>query len=274
MQRRPVRRPFLPVLTLLILASQVTGCAVFAGVSDALFMMSPEQEIESGKQIATQIEKDLVFVHDPQVESYVRNLGERVWVNSRQGQIPARFFVIQDGELNAFAIPGGNVYVHTGLIQAAEDEAELAAVISHEVGHVIMRHGATHISRQMGLEMVQQLALGQEAGQATQIATQIVQSGIMTNYSRQDESEADVVAVETLYRMGYDPLAMRSFFAKLQAKYGEQGGPIAKFFASHPPTSERMNHVTQMVGHLPPKPYQRPVTDLRRIQGRLQQLGL
>jgi predicted Zn-dependent protease len=96
----------------------------------------------------------------------------------------------------------------------------------------------------------------------------------MTNYSRQDESQSDEIAVGTLYRMGYDPLAMSTFFAKLKAKYGEQSGITAKLFASHPPTSARMDHVAQLNAQLPPRALTRPVTDLRRVQGRLQQLGM
>lgn len=251
----------------------VAGCEQFAVVSESIFMMSPQQEIQLGEKIADQVEQDLEFVEDSAVNRYVQALGRKIWQHSPESAIDARFHVVADPEINAFAIPGGNVYVQTGLIQAADDEAELAAVIAHEVGHVVMRHGARHISHSQGLELVQQVLLGEESEQAAQLVASIISQGVMFNYSRQDEREADRIAVYTLNRAAYDPLALRTFFVKLKSRYGEQGGPIASFFSSHPPTSERMNNVTQLVEALPNPVRHRPVTELRRVQGRLEQLG-
>jgi predicted Zn-dependent protease len=262
-------------LALLALALFATGCAGFATLSESMFMMSPEQEVALGQKLAPQIQKDMVLVQDPAVTSYVEALGQRIWANSQGGQIQPRFFVVKNDELNAFAIPGGNVYVYTGLLDAAENEAELSAVLGHELGHVSMRHGARHVSRQQGLDFVQQLVLGADSGQAAQLVAQIVDSGALNHMTQQDESEADAIGVQTLYRMNYDPLAMRSFFGKLKDKYGDNAGVAASFLADHPPTSARMDHVSQLAAQLPPKPFQTPpVTELRRVQGRLKQLGM
>jgi predicted Zn-dependent protease len=268
------RRRFATILCCAAMTLALNGCAGFASFSEAMFMMSPDQELELGNQVAEQIESEMAPVTDPEINRYMIDLGQRLWANSPQGPLAPRFFVVKQEELNAFAIPGGNVYIHTGLIDAADDEAELASVVAHELGHVIMRHGARHVSHSMGLDLVQQVVLGSDAGQASQIVGSIIEQGIITNYSRQDESEADRIAVQTLHKAGYDPAALSTFFAKLRDKYGDSPGGVSSLFASHPPTAERMANVQAMVRQLPPRQYTRPVTELRKTQGRLKKLGM
>lgn len=247
---------FIPVLFALNLA----GCSIF--------MMSPQEEIELGGQVRKQIEPKIVLVSDPGVHTYVDNLGRRLWSKTPQGPVPPHFHVIRDKELNAFAIPGGDVYVHTGVIQAADDEAELAGVIAHELGHVSCRHGAQAVSRQQGASLFTAL-LGGAAGPSAQLAGQLLSSGVMFNYSRSEETEADNIAVGTLDALGYDPMAMHAFFKKIKDKYGDQSMPVLNLFASHPPTADRMRNVQDLAAKLPIKERARPTEELNRIKKRL-----
>ncbi|MCL5269609.1 MAG: M48 family metallopeptidase [bacterium] len=268
------RKRLLWNLFVMVALGGTVGCAPFAAVSESLFMMSPTQEVEFGAKVKDEVAKQYKLVQDPEVVGYVRDLGTKVWLKSPQSPFKAEFNVVADKSINAFAIPGGSVYVNSGLIDAAGDEAELAAVIAHELGHVVERHSARQVSRQTGMAAIEQIALGQDAGQATQLISSLLSQGIMFRYSRADEQQADRIALGTLDRMGYDPTAMMTFFDKLLKKYPDQGGPVSTLFASHPPTAERIADAKAIIQTLPPRQYVRPVTDLRRIQGRLDQLGL
>ena len=255
------------LITGIILAT-LAGCAQFDAVSTSLFMMPVDQEIQLGNEFEQQIAKEMTLVSDPQVVSYVRKVGNRVAAGAPLGEIQPEFFVVQNDEINAFAVPGGAVYVQTGLIKAAADEAELAGVMAHELGHVVHRHGAKQVSRQTGLQMIEQVLVG-EGGQAAQLASSLLKQGVLFDYSREDERQADQVAVTTLYKAGYDPMGVRDFFNKLLETYGDNQSVVGSFFASHPPTSERVQNVTAMVQALPQRQYERPTSELKRIQGRL-----
>ena len=273
---------FFHLWALMLLALAGMGCATMGNYLGKAFIMTPEQETQFGPKVAQQVEKDIKLVDDPEVLNYVRSVGQRVWKNSPPSSIPARFYVVKDDSINAFAIPGGNIYVHTGLITAADDEAELASVIAHEAGHVIRRHGAQAVSRatsiNMGVEAVQSILVGPNSPQSTQLIISLLGQGAgqgaMFKYSRQDEQEADTIAVNTLYRANYDPKAMVRFFSKLMNKTTDPG-KFAALFSSHPPTRERIANVNAALNSLPPKSLPSDsVTGLRRVQGQLKALGM
>jgi len=256
---------------MILAALRLTGCAQFAAVSEAAFMMSPDEEQQLGVKMQAEVAKQYHINNDPSINSYVQSLGQNLWTNSPKGEIPPHFHVIDDDAINAFAIPGGDVYVQTGAIRAAADEAELAGVIAHELGHVVRRHSARGVSRETGLSTIQQIALGSDAGQATTLVSSMLSQSLVLRYSRADESEADTIAVGTLDRAGYDPEGLTTFFATLKQKYGDQGsGPVATLFASHPPTTDRMTNVETLIKQLPTPPKKnRPKTALQQIQSRL-----
>lgn len=249
----------------------VAGCAAIDSAFTPLFMMSADEEIAFGEKAREQIEKDLVFVTDARVVDYVLKIGATVVANApEQAIVPVRFHVIQDDAINAFAIPGGDIYVHTGLIVAADDEAELASVMAHELGHVVYRHGAKHVSRATGVGVIQSVLLGEDAAAASELVTQVVGQGVMFHYGREDELQADSIAIPTLANAGYDPEAMVTFFQKLIDTYGDGGGGIVSLFASHPPTSQRIIDARALIRRLPAGGQRlRPVTDLRRVQAAL-----
>ncbi|MCE5228897.1 M48 family metallopeptidase [bacterium] len=254
-----LRRAFVRCFMLLAVMN-LAGCSVF--------MMSPQKEVELGASLRKEIEPKLTMINDGEMNAYVNNLGQRLWSKTPQGPVPPRFHVIRDKELNAFAIPGGDVYIHSATIQAADDEAELAGVIAHELGHVSGRHGARQIAAQQGVALASDLLLG-SAGVPAQLAGQLLASGALFKYSRVEEDEADAVAVNTLNNLGYDPMAINDFFAKIKARYGDKSIPVLNLFASHPPTAERMQNVKNLSAQLPAQNRTRPTADLKKIKSRL-----
>ena len=270
---RPKRLRLLLILVPAILA--LNGCALLGDAFNFLPLMTPEEEIAFGERVREQVEKDLTLVDDATVVDYVRKVGNIVVSNSPRGAVvPTEFFVIANDEINAFAIPGGRIYVHTGLINASNDEAELASVLAHEFGHVVYRHSAEQMRQAMGLQLFQDVLLGEEPSEFVTMIAGISSQGGLNYFSREDELEADSIAVPTLYNAGYDPTAIVTFFEKLKEKYGETSGALT-FLASHPPTTERINQVAARINALPPKEeLYRPITELRRVQARLDQLGL
>lgn len=276
-RRRLVRVFFFLPFTAVI--GLTAGCQQLSSAVDTVLTagtMSPEQEVQFGQQVAQEIEKDLEFVNDAAIQNYVQQIGQKVVANSpHQPAVPVQFRVIRDDSINAFAIPGGNIYVNTGLIYAAEDEAELASVLAHELGHVVYRHGAQQVSRATTAGVIQQVILGQESAAASQLLSEIAAQGTILKYGREAELEADAIAIPTLYGAKYDPSALVSFFQTLQEEYGSGGGQIT-FFASHPATQERIDRAQQNISALPGEARElpRPVNELRQIQSRIQQLGL
>lgn len=271
-------RPLLFLALALVCAGGTVGCETFDTIAGQAFMIGPEQELQLGSEFRTEIEKELEFVRDRQVVDYVQGLGRTVVENAPEPPpFPVEFHVVKDPSINAFAIPGGNVYVHTGLLAAASDESEVLSVIAHEYGHVVYRHGAKHMARAQGMQAVSALGgklLG-DAGssQLVGLGVSLFEQGALTRYGREDELEADSIAIPTLYRAGYDPRGMVSFFEHLQSKYGDQSG-FTRYFSSHPATSERIDRAEEAIRSLPEGSLKRPDADLRRIQDRMRKLGL
>ncbi|MDP8242618.1 MAG: M48 family metalloprotease [Candidatus Hinthialibacter antarcticus] len=211
-------------------------------------LISPNEETKLGRDLAGQIATEKEIVEDPDVRGYINNIGTKLVEASTNPNGPYTFLVVKDETVNAFAIPGGYLYVQTGLISAAESEAEIAAVMAHELGHAEQRHPTESLSRQMGAKMVMDIVLGKDAGQYKQQAANLLMAGGISAYSRSAELQADEIAVYVLNRAGYDPNAMVSFFEKLVAleqQAGASGGMT--LFASHPPTQERINAAKNLI---------------------------
>ena len=156
--------------------------------------------------------------------------------------------------VNAFALPGGYLYVNLGLIRAAENESELAGVMGHEIGHIVGRHGAKQLTKQLGLAAVAQLVLGKDPNQLEKIVGGIVATGTLMKYSRDAEREADAYAVQETYDAGIAPEGMATFFEKLLKLQKEGSSQIEQIFSTHPPTNERIANVRSQIASLPPKP--------------------
>jgi Zn-dependent protease with chaperone function len=218
---------------------------------------SVEQEIQLGQQAAAEVERELpILPESHEVSKYVRGIGEKLAAQVSEPKYPYRFKVVNQKEINAFALPGGPSYVNLGLIQAADNEAELAGVMAHEISHVYMRHATRQASKQM-IAQVPAAILGGLLGQGTggQLARLGLQFGlgsVFLKYSRDAEREADRVGAKIMYEAGYDPQGMVSFFQKLEEEGGSRG---PEFLASHPNPGNRAKDVAEAISQLPPKNY-------------------
>jgi predicted Zn-dependent protease len=202
---------------------------------------SLEKEIAIGKQYASEIERQAKIVDDPIIAEYVNRIGQNLVRNS-DAKVPFTIKVIDAEEVNAFALPGGFFFVNTGLIMKADNEAELAGVMAHEIAHVAARHGTRQATRGQvaNLATIPLIFWGGWAGfGARQAASVLLPIGFLS-FSRGFEREADLLGLQYLYKTGYDPTAFVDFFEKLQTLEKRKPGTMAKVFSTHPLTDDRI----------------------------------
>jgi len=203
---------------------------------------SLQKEMAIGKQLATEVEKQSKIITDPMVSEYVNRLGQNLVRNS-DAKVPFTIKVIDGEEVNAFALPGGYFFVYAGLILRADNEAELAGVMAHEIAHVAARHGTRQATRgeiaQLGMIPVMIMSGGWAGYGIYQAANILIPIGFL-KFSRTFESEADMLGLEYMYKTGYDPTAFVDFFEKIETLEKRKPGTMAKVFATHPPTDDRI----------------------------------
>jgi hypothetical protein len=202
---------------------------------------SLETEIKIGKQYSMQVDNSVKMVTDPVVNEYVNRIGQNLVRNS-DAQVPFTIKVIDSDEVNAFALPGGFFYVNSGLILAADEEAELAGVMAHEISHVCARHAMRQMTRAnwANIGTIPLIFVGGGIGYAVYEAAGLGLPLTFMKFQRNFEAEADYLGLQYMYKTGYDPQAFISFFEKIQAKEKKKPGTIAKAFASHPQTPDRI----------------------------------
>ncbi len=235
-----------------VLASLLAaGCGSTGGGGD-FNLISIEEEWQLGNQLSQDVEKQVRLNNDPAINAYVRNMGQRIVAQAAPpfNQLPWNFHVVQDDSINAFAIPGGHVYVYTGLIKNANNASQLASVMAHEISHVLARHSTEQLSRQYGLSVIAGAVLGQNPGQLQQIAAQIVAGGALARYSREAEREADNIGIQAMAAAGYNPNGMASMFEVLLAQRQGQPGRVEQFFSTHPLTEERVRDARSRAAQL------------------------
>ncbi|NQT53406.1 M48 family metalloprotease, partial [bacterium] len=234
------------ILVLVLAVFGAAGCPEFN-------MLSTEEEVAIGQKIAAEVEKKQKILPDPAVQQYVREIQARIAGVCDRQDVTYRITVIEDHEqVNAFAGPGGFMYVYTGLLRAMSNEAELAGVLAHETGHVVARHSAKALSNMLILNQLAQLALGSDPALAGQLAGQLVSGVGMAQMSRGAEHQADQLAVTYMKRAGYDPRALIAFFEKLNRMKKTSPSAVGKLFASHPPADERIAHVRSLIAQVGP----------------------
>ncbi len=260
-------------------AMQAIALAVIAAalLPAQIIRLSEPHEIELGRRAAAEVEFELPLVEDREVTDYVEGLGVRLARNSARSHLRYRFRVINSDDVNAFVLPGGFVYVTRGLVENAGDEAELAGVLAHEIGHVAGRHHASKIRRDklasLGLSAAGPLLGAGMRAIAKREAGRAGVRGLFQRFGREDEREADRLGAKNLYDAGYDPRAMLSFLERIAAEQQSRPGRVQRFFASHPSLEERADHIGDLIETLPPKPdWIRQTADFERIQKRLQSL--
>jgi beta-barrel assembly-enhancing protease len=216
---------------------------------------STDGEIKMGKQYADEIEKSTHFITDPVIDEYVNRIGQNIVKNS-DCKVPFTIKVIDSDEINAMALPGGFFYVNSGLILAADEEAELAGVMAHETAHVCAHHAAREMTRlnyaQIGMVPLIMLTGYTWTGYGIYEAAQLAIPITFLQFSRDFEAQADYLGVQYMYRAGYDPQAFISFFEKIQALEKRKPGLVAKAFSDHPQTPDRILHTQEEIARILP----------------------
>jgi hypothetical protein len=216
---------------------------------------SIESEIKMGKQYADQVDKSARFITDPTIEEYVNRVGQNIVKNS-DCKVPFTIKVLDSDEINAFALPGGFFYVNSGLILAADEEAELAGVMAHETAHVCAHHAAREMTRmqyaQLGMVPLILFTGYTWTGYGIYEAAQLAIPVTFLKFSRDFEAQADYLGIQYMYRAGYDPQAMISFFEKVEALEKRKPGAVAKAFSDHPQTPDRIAHSQEEIARILP----------------------
>jgi hypothetical protein len=233
---------------------------------------STEQEIRMGKEYATQIESSLKLVTDPVINEYVNRVGQNLVRNS-DAKVPFTIKVVDSDVINAMALPGGFFYVNSGLILAADDEAELAGVMAHEIAHVAARHTTRQLTRAqfanyMSLPLI---FVGGGIGLAAREAAGIGLPMTFLKFSRSFEAEADYLGIQYMYKAGYDPNEFVNFFEKIQAQEKKKPGSMAKVFADHPQTPDRIAKSQEEIATILPArdQYIETTSEFNEIKARL-----
>jgi beta-barrel assembly-enhancing protease len=250
------REPLTILFALLFLTLPSNVAAQRTKLKPGMNSFSPEQDIQLGKQAAGEAEKKIPMCNDPKVDAYLTKLGMSLVAHLNTGGIeyPWEFHCVNDKAVNAFALPGGYVFVNRGAIEAADYEAELAGVMAHELSHVALRHGTNQATKAQyaqlgtGILGVAGGIFGGTAGAAAAGIGQFAAGSVLLKYSRGAETQADVMGTQVLYDAGYDPRAMAAFFEKLGAESTGKNPP--EFFSDHPNPDHRVERVDEEIQKL------------------------
>jgi predicted Zn-dependent protease len=202
---------------------------------------SVEREIGLGKQMAQEVEQQAKFVDDPTVAEYVNRLVQNV-ANNSDAKVPFTIRIVDSDEVNAFALPGGFMFVNTGLILKADNEAELAGVLAHEIAHVAARHGTRQATRgqMVNYGTLPLIFVGGWAGFALRQAMNLAVPMGFLKFSRNMEAEADLLGLQYMYKAGYDPTEFVNFFERIETLEKRKPGAVSRLFSSHPMTGDRI----------------------------------
>ena len=234
-----------------------------------------DKQVAMGKAFAQQVEASSKLIQDPVITEYINRLGQNIVRNS-DAKVPFTIKVIDSDEVNAFALPGGFFYVNSGLILAADNEAELVGVMSHETGHVAACHAAREQTRGelANFASIPLIFVGGGIGYAAYSLSGLAVPAVFMKFSRTFEAQADYLGIEYMYKAGYDPEEFISFFEKLEAKEKQKPGFLAKAFADHPMTPDRIEKAQEEIATvLPPRSeYIEDTSEFEQVKARLAEL--
>jgi len=237
---------------------------------------STEKEVRMGREAAAEVDRQAKFVDDPLITEYVNRVGQNIVLHS-DAKVPFTIKVIDSDEVNAFALPGGFFYVNKGLILAADNEAELAGVMAHEIAHVAARHAVENQTKASLLEYAAlggSIFLGGIPGMIYQNTAGIGLLGIFMKFSRGAEEEADRLGVQYMYAAGYDPGAMATMFEKLEAKNKKKPGLISRAFSTHPAPPDRRASALALAARFPEhEEYVISSSEFQRVKNKLLRLS-
>ncbi len=253
---------------LMCLLMILTTCATTGpGGEKSIILLTTRQEVNIGQQMDQEIRKTEDILDDPEWQNYITEIGQSIVAVSDRNDLDYQFAVIASDQVNAFAAPGGFIYFYSGLIKEFESEAELAAVMAHEISHVVARHGVQRLQTAMGASLLLQLALGDSSPDIQQIAGTGI-GLLMQGYSRSQEAEADEYGVIYATRAGWHPHGFVDMFQTLQELSGRGEASFFEMLAaSHPQTSTRIENVRTQIDSMAPLP-----EDLIRDTNRFQEM--
>jgi hypothetical protein len=234
-------------------------------------LFSPAQDVAIGREASVQAERQFPMLNDRRVDDYINRLGKKLAAKAPGEAYPYQFKTVNDRTVNAFALPGGFIYIHRGIIETADTEAQLAGVIGHEIGHVALRHGTNQATKAYAAQIPLAILGGvmgnnSLAGVAAQLGAQFTVGSVLLKYSRDAERQADMLGAQILYDAGYDPRGIPQFFEKLQNE--TKGGRPPQFFSSHPNPENREELVTTEIEKLggPPRNYKSDSAEFQEIK--------
>jgi predicted Zn-dependent protease len=237
-------------------SARVIGSGYGAAGSLALSLISVSDEIAMGRDAQKQVRKSVPVVSDPALNTYVTQVGKQLAARARGPRYPYSLSIANYRELNAFALPGGPVWINRGILHAAANEAQLAGVLAHEIAHIAQRHAADQITKQLvanGFLGLLGAVLGNDPGAArtAQAGARILAGSYMLKFSRDDEREADVIGSQIMQRAGWDARGMAEFMETLRREQGRDPGSVEIFLSSHPAPAERAAALRRSLGARP-----------------------
>jgi thiamine biosynthesis protein ThiS len=240
-------------------------------------LFSKQQDVQLGEESAAQVRKQMTVINDPVLTAYVNKVGKRLVASqeAQQSGFPFTFEVVADPSINAFALPGGHMFIHTGLLKSVDNEAQLAGVMGHEMSHVILRHGTNQASKANLIELPAALAAqmagkGSLMGQLAQLGIGLGANSVLLKFSRNAESQADLMGSHLMAESGYDPMEMARFFNKLGGLSNSPGkgfaGSVAQFMSDHPNPDNREQAIEREASLLPQQTYGYQTGDFKRMK--------
>jgi predicted Zn-dependent protease len=245
-------------------------CGAGAAAAGCAPPVSTQQEVALGADYSAQINRQLPLLNDQATLSYVNQIGSQLAAIADPRGIRYHFYVVNSDVVNAFALPGGYVYVNRGIIERADNLSEFAGVVGHEVGHVAQRHSIEQLQRaqnaNLGLNVLYGVLLGRAPSGVEQAGIQVGGSAVFAGYTRDAEREADQVAVGYMVRAGYNPNGLPSFFEELLALQRGQPSRVEQWFSTHPTTQERVTNTRAIIARTPGAQGANLTTDTRAYQ--------
>jgi len=268
-KEKPMQKRMFVIFLLLLTA--VTLAAQSKKLRPGFNLFSKEQDVQLGKESAAEVEKKMKVIDSPELQAYIGTVGKKLTSSADAGEFPYSFKVVVDKSINAFALPGGPMYIHTGLLAAADNESQMAGVMAHEVSHVALRHGTNQASKQQMLQLPAMLASqatgsGGMLGTLSALGINLGANSVLLKFSRGAETEADLLGTRLMHNAGYNPAELANFFRKLEAEGGNQNKLVEMFMASHPNPGNRVQAVQKEAKSLPSRSYNGETGQFRNMQ--------
>lgn len=232
-----------PILLTLIISCVTTG----PGGKKSLILIPTDTEVEIGKEVVKDVESTERVLNNPTVQNYVSKVGKKIAKVCDRKDVKYSFKVLDSEEINAFACPGGFIYIYKGLLKTMDNEAQLAAVLAHEVGHVVARHSIKRLQAAYGYGILMEVALGDKMGKTARQMVDAAAGLILLGYGRDNEYEADNYGILYEKKAGYNPKGMVQLFEKFKKMEGKPPSTFEKLLSSHPPAGDRINNGNKQI---------------------------